>query len=50
MDAYICISIHDKVAIQCKGYYISINNLITLYWAVIYQALYVLSKPIKQQG
>jgi hypothetical protein len=50
MDAYICISIRDKVAIQFKGHYISINNLITLYWAVIYRVLCVLSKPVKQQG
>jgi hypothetical protein len=49
MGAYTFISIHDKVAIQLKEYYISTNNLTTLYWAVIYRVLYVLSKLVKQQ-
>jgi hypothetical protein len=38
---------HNKVAIQTKEHYISTNNLTTLYWAVIYRVLIILSRYIK---
>jgi hypothetical protein len=50
MDAYICSSVHDKVAIQIKENYITINNQTTLYWAVIYQVLTKLTSLVRQQG
>jgi hypothetical protein len=50
MNAYTFISIHDKVAIQIKENYITINNQTTLYWAVIYRVLTKLTNHVKQQG
>jgi hypothetical protein len=49
-NAYTFNLIHNKVAIQIKEYYISIINLTTLHWAVIYWVLLVLFTLIKQQG